>query len=216
VVIAAAVAMCVPRSAHAAPVPVPAPIDTTEADSLAIEAMADSLAAVEAEADTIVHPRAPEDSSGGAVEIGQAPRRTRPTDPKGFGTPFWVMMRSVVVPGWGQAYNHAWWKAAAIAGTESYLIARLVSDHNKLSDLNTQIEAGDPNDEDLINQYNSVLNNYSANQWWLGLTVVYSMLDAYIDAHFRNFKVEFGDDEARPKGGSTKPAKMRVMWRKSF
>jgi hypothetical protein len=39
----------------------------------------------------------------------------------------------------GQAYNHAWLKAAAIAGTETYLISRLVSDHNKLDDLNAQI-----------------------------------------------------------------------------
>jgi hypothetical protein len=215
-VIAAALALTAPVSARAAEVPIPAPVDTTAADSLAIEAMADSLAAVEAEADSVVHPEVSADSSGGVVEIGEAPRRKPIPEPKGFARPFWVMMRSVVVPGWGQAYNHAWFKAAAIAGTEGYLIARLVSDHNKLDDLNAQIEAGSPNDEDLINQYNSILNNYSSKQWWLGLTVVYSMLDAYIDAHFRNFRVEFGEDIARPKDGSSTPAKVRVMWKEKF
>jgi hypothetical protein len=45
--------------------------------------LADSLAATEAEADSVVHPEVSADSSGGAVQIGEAPRRKPIAEPRG-------------------------------------------------------------------------------------------------------------------------------------
>ena len=118
-----------------------------------------------------------------------------------FDQPRFVMARSLVFPGWGQAHNHAWFKAVVIAGAEWYLIASLVQDDRALKDLNEQIDAaqaaGDFDTENmLVDQYNARLNTFVAHQWWLGGVVIYSMADAYVDAHFVNFKFEFEHDRA--------------------
>ena len=48
---------------------------------------------------------------------------------------------------------------------------------------------------------------------WKAL-VVYSLVDAYVDAHFRNFKIEFETDPALPQGA--KGAAARVAWELRF
>src|SRR5262245_10826129 len=57
-----------------------------------------------------------------------------------FDQPRWVMMRSLVVPGWGQAYNKAWFKAAGVAAGELALIKAIVNDEHELSHLSDQID----------------------------------------------------------------------------
>jgi len=107
-----------------------------------------------------------------------------------FSSPTGVMFRSLVVPGWGQATNHAWVKAALVAGGETVLIASLIQDTNKLKDL----EATDP-------QYGVIYDHRQRNAWWLGGLVFLSMVDAYVDAHLKGFDVQLGpepkDDEMR-------------------
>ena len=118
-----------------------------------------------------------------------------------FDEPRFVMARSLVFPGWGQAHNHAWFKAVGVATAEWYLIASLIHDNNELKNLNAEVEAaraaGDIDAEnDAINRYNDRLNTFVAHQWWLGAVVIYALADAYVDAHFINFKFEFEHDRA--------------------
>src|SRR5262245_56939566 len=74
---------------------------------------------------------APQDTAvGRVVDLPRnTPTRTRTpqNDPRlrpTFQQPRWVMMRSLVVPGWGQFYNKAWLKGIAIAGGEAALITQ--------------------------------------------------------------------------------------------
>jgi hypothetical protein len=62
----------------------------------------------------------------------------------------------------------------------------------------------------LIFEYNNLLSGYETRQWLLGALVVYAMLDAYIDAHFRSFKLEFEGDPALP---AEPGARLSVGWR---
>jgi hypothetical protein len=133
--------------------------------------------------------------------------------------PRFVMMRSLLVPGWGQFHNRAYVKAAAVAGGEVWLLSALSSANHDLDQLQAQVDAarasGDLAAEAVATQaYNDKLDHFVSLQWLLGGVVVYALLDAYVDAHFRNFAVEFRKDSAPPGGPA--PAKLRLDLRWNF
>jgi hypothetical protein len=100
-----------------------------------------------------------------------------------FSSPTGVMLRSLAVPGWGQATNRSWIKAAIVAGGEIALGAALISDSRKLS----RLTADDP-------EYSAVFDRRQREAWWLGGLVFLSMVDAYVDAHLKGFDVELGPE----------------------
>ena len=117
--------------------------------------------------------------------------------------PRFVMLRSLLVPGWGQLHNRAWIKAALVAGGEGALIANLVRDSRDLQVLERAVldaeASGNVVDENLaVERYNARLDKYVGRQWLLGGLLVYALVDAYVDAHFVHFKFEFDHDPARP------------------
>ncbi|HTM57675.1 MAG TPA: DUF5683 domain-containing protein [Candidatus Udaeobacter sp.] len=133
--------------------------------------------------------------------------------------PRMVMLRSVVVPGWGQLHNHAYWKAGFVAAGEGFLISAIVNDRGELDRLHRAAIAAQA-DTDVVranaavNAYNDRLDRFIGRQWLLAGVVVYSMLDAYVDAHFKNFDIEFRHDPALP--GSLSPATSRLDLRWTF
>ena len=82
----------------------------------------------------------PEDQAGAwdeADSVRTGPRKPRTLPPEArFDQPHWVMLRSLVVPGWGQAHNHAWIKAALVAVGDGVMRVRLIHDERRLSNLN--------------------------------------------------------------------------------
>jgi hypothetical protein len=131
--------------------------------------------------------------------------------------PRFVMLRSLVVPGWGQAHNHAWFKAVGVATAEGLLISQLVHDRNELDRLNQAVlDAQAANDDAeaarLTNEYNATLDHYVGRQWWLGGVVAYALLDAYVDAHFKHFDIEFRTDPALPGGVPPAAQRLQLRW----
>lgn len=127
---------------------------------------------------------APADTSGGEA-TGAEPvvRGEARQKPRFFASPSGVMLRSLVIPGWGQATNGEWWKAVLVAGAEGYLIYRIVEDTKYLEEL-------DP----LSLEYAQVQEQITANAWWLGGVVFLSMVDAYVGAHLKGIEVEIGPE----------------------
>ncbi|MBI1799821.1 MAG: hypothetical protein HYR73_09075 [Candidatus Eisenbacteria bacterium] len=178
------------------------------ADSTRQAASADSAAdRPDTESRRSRHERAAYDDS---VRAARAQRK-----PVWSEQPRWVMMRSLVIPGWGQAHNRAWFKATVVAGTELWLASVLISDQRELDRLSAEITAagtGDPAQvESLVNEYNDRLNHFVSRQWLLGGAVAYALLDAYVDAHFRNFDIEFRNDPALP-GGLAPAQRLDLRW----
>jgi hypothetical protein len=93
------------------------------------------------------------------------------------------MLRSVAVPGWGQASNGAWLKAAAVAGVEGVLIASLVRDSRRLG----KLAADDP-------EYVTTFDRRQQHAWWLGFVIALSMVDSYVDAHLKGTDLELGPE----------------------
>jgi hypothetical protein len=168
------------------------------------------------------------DSSGrGGPRAGEVPREGR------FDAPGWVMMRSMTVPGWGQLHNGSWIKAGIIAGLEGALIVGIVHDNQDMShyqhaadvaldaynaavaDSNgVAADAAYDAHQAAISAYNDALNSSVTRAWLLGGTIVYAMVDAYVDAHFRHFAVEFKHDPALPGGTAPKSeTRLSLGWR---
>ena len=129
---------------------------------------------------------APADSTqAGEPRIAAADTLARGREAKKpfFQSPTGIMFRSLVVPGWGQATNHAWVKAVLVAGGETVLIASIVQDSHQLQSL----ESTDP-------QYGVIYDHRQRNAWWLGGLVFLSMVDAYVDAHLKGFDVQLGPE----------------------
>ena len=157
------------------------------------------------------------DSLAGVLRLGKDELkqfdRQRRSGP--FSEPRWVMMRSLLFPGWGQAYNRSWFKALVIGGTEFLLIAGILDDQRALDDLQNDVDAvrdsgGNPFDEE--EAYNARLDQQIRRKWWLGGVVAYSMMDAYVDAHFRTFRMRLGPDF---RSGAPRAA-LRAGWEWTF
>ena len=122
-----------------------------------------------------------------------------------------VMLRSLLIPGWGQLHNRAWFKAVLVAGGEGYLGTRIVRDQRELDRLLRELDAARAGSEQsreaqLVNEYNARLEQRLGRQWWFGAALAYALIDAYVDANFRGFDVEFQNDPALPAGAPPVPA----------
>jgi hypothetical protein len=131
--------------------------------------------------------------------------------------PRFVMMRSLLIPGWGQLYNKAYFKAGLVIGAEGWLIGALISDSHKLEDLQRTVDeayaSGDTAQAHIAtNAYNDRLDTFVGRQWLLAGVVVYALLDAYVDAHFKNFDIEFRPDAPAP--GTLAPTqRLDLRWK---
>jgi hypothetical protein len=164
--------------------------------------------------------RAAADSTGAPARVtadtaaADTSRRIRLWD-----QPRMVMLRSLVVPGWGQVHNHAWLKAVGFAGVETWMGLGMLDDRRALDRLSAEVDAATAADDHAreslaISEYNDRLNRYVGRQWTLAGIVTYAVLDAYVDAHFRNFDVEFRHDPALPPdmGGGAATRTARARW----
>ncbi len=207
-----------PRGASAQSAPFARPDSTAGPDTAQIISRARFMADTAA-ADTTVF-ESPRDSARSARADSVRARRVPPPRLTGWNTPSLVMLRSLVFPGGGQIHNRAWLKAGAIGGGEALLVARIVQDKRALNDLNERIDAARAAhdtalEQSLVGDYNSRSDQYVGRQWWLGALLAYSLLDAYIDAHFRNFRVDLTDDPALPPEDRG-AAGLRLSWQERF
>jgi hypothetical protein len=168
---------------------------------------------------------APTDSAGRGVRLGRRasaaadtvrlrPRRGR------FDAPRWVMLRSLALPGWGQLHNGSWLKAAVLGGGEVWIVAGLLNDDQRMRQLlvETDVARANGNNKDFnaaVDAYNSRLERFVSRQWLLGGLLGYALMDAYVDAHFRDFKVEFEYDRAL-NGGKPPAGQTRLSLRWAF
>ena len=181
-----------------------------------------------ARADSVIHVAAPApDTLAHAVPADTSSSRV-PKPLPWSEQPRAVMLRSLVVPGWGQWHNHQRTKAVVVAGVEGWLVGRIVSDKRAmdrlLEDANAAQSAGDTAAySKAAGEYNDRLDSFVAGQWLLGAALAYSLIDAYVDAHFRTFEIDFRNDPALPQdpgsgGGppasapSARSARVSLRW----
>ncbi|HQU70988.1 MAG TPA: DUF5683 domain-containing protein [Calditrichia bacterium] len=91
-------------------------------------------------------------------------------------SPRGAILRSAVLPGWGQWYNEKRWKALLVLGVNATLAGTSWHYHQRWADSN---DAGTPDKSlrDRRNTYN----------WYFGLSYLLTMADAYVDAYLFKF-----------------------------
>lgn len=91
-------------------------------------------------------------------------------------SPTGAMIRSLLIPGWGQFYNGKWLKAILVFGLEAGFIGAAVYYNQKAQD------ASQPE----VNR-RFYTDQRNTNYWRTGVVILLSMLDAYVDAHLSDF-----------------------------
>ena len=133
--------------------------------------------------------------------------------------PFKVMMRSAVLPGWGQLYNHQPIKAALVIGGEGFLIGSALRELKLQNDAKQRAAdaalAGDTAGRNTAELEAEIHRNRKIDWIWWGLAAhLLSMADAYVDAHLSTFDSDFGREESllppRPGPGPAVSLAFRV------
>jgi hypothetical protein len=163
--------------------------------------------------------RAADDAAPVATATGSDPAAeadTTATSPHGFDAPAWVMARSALFPGWGQAKNGAWWKALLVAGIESAFLERLYYEDRmtgvyRARAAATPVESGEHDFWDAKTRRH--IGHRRDFSWWTGLMLALSLTDAYVDAHLRGFNVRLEgapEDAGAPAPGQRSATGLQI------
>ena len=125
------------------------------------------------------------------------PDSIRPINPmesnaikKTLKNPTCAMIKSATIPGWGQFYNEKVFKGIIIAGIETSLVANAVIQNQYAQASTSYLEREFYRD------------NRGLSIWWLTGVILYSVADAYVDAHLFEFdeKIEISWDLLQQPG----------------
>ncbi len=110
-------------------------------------------------------------------------------------TPVSAAFRSLFIPGWGQAYVKRPLKAVIYGGIEQTLIFSIYRKHRLYDYYDRRGES---------NIAGSQKEDRNRLSWYLALSIIVSMMDAYVDAHLYNFEVS--DDYSATRISNTDSA----------
>jgi len=92
-----------------------------------------------------------------------------------YKSPTGAMVRSLLFPGWGQWYNNKKLKALVVFGAETGLLINSIYLNQKVVQSQTDYEK------------EFYINNRNLSVWWLVGVTLFSMADAFVDAHLADF-----------------------------
>ena len=107
------------------------------------------------------------------------------------------MLRSVVVPGWGQWANHRHVKALVVAVGESYLLYRAIDWRRQEMHAQTLARRYPDATIDYLAEAEHASTHRRDFTWWTIFAGAFSMGDAYVDAQLgRHFDAQFKPQDA--------------------
>ena len=112
-------------------------------------------------------------------------------------SPWGAVLRSAIVPGWGQLYNESYWKIPVVLGVAGFLAYGIVTEHREYAryrDLYAaSISPSRPSGDLYLKQFREYYrNNRDTYGWWFLVTYLIQAADAFVDAHLYDFDV--GDE----------------------
>ena len=99
-----------------------------------------------------------------------------------------ALLKSVVVPGWGQISNGKYIKAGVVIALETTLIGTYIHYKNKTEDARDAFESAPLEDKSrLFREFDGAKDQRNRFAWFCATMIFISMFDAYVDAHLANF-----------------------------
>lgn len=115
-------------------------------------------------------------------------------------SPWGAVLRSAIVPGWGQFYNGSYWKVPVVLGVSAWFIGNWISNNNLYIDYRDKYEeirysvSNDPNVSFYKQLYLKYRDFYRDQRdmfaIYMGIAYVLTLVDAYVDAHMFDFTVK--------------------------
>lgn len=122
-------------------------------------------------------------------------------------SPSGAMLRSAVLPGWGQIYNESYLKAPVIFGTFAGLAGGVIYRHTQYSDYRDRYKSAvanpvyGPDGKTTTGTYERNLRLYRLYRefyrderdrlvFYMGIAYLLNIADAYVDAHLFDFDVD--------------------------
>ncbi len=102
-------------------------------------------------------------------------------------SPTGAMLRSAILPGWGQFYNESYWKIPIVWGFLGYFAYKAL-DNNRLYKDYEGYAAADPSSRNIQirDYYRDTRDTYFV---YMALTYLINIVDSYVDAHLFDFNV---------------------------
>ena len=100
------------------------------------------------------------------------------TSPIKYKSPSGAMLRSAILPGWGQLYNNKYLKALVYLGGESYFVSRYAAIDKDVKKLKNDESLNATKDQ--IEKKEHLRNGWV---WLFGAGYLLALGDAYVDAH---------------------------------
>ncbi|MBN1448264.1 MAG: hypothetical protein JXA28_10075 [Bacteroidetes bacterium] len=109
-------------------------------------------------------------------------------------SPLGAVLRSAVLPGWGQFYNESYWKVPIVLGISGWMIYGIISEHQNFLDYRDRYEAtiteDNPAGDLRLKRFREFYrDNRDTYGWWLLVTYLLQIADAYVDAALFSFDV---------------------------
>lgn len=115
-------------------------------------------------------------------------------------SPWGAVLRSSILPGWGQIYNQSYWKTPLIWGAIGWFSYNWVfNNRNYQNYKNLFANAVVSGQENFL--FKRIRDFYRDQRdlfaIYLGLTYLLNMVDAYVDAHLYNFDILTSKNEIK-------------------
>lgn len=104
-------------------------------------------------------------------------------------SPWGAVLRSAVIPGWGQIYNESYWKAPIVWGFIGFYAYYWKVNNDKYIEYKDRFRAEPSNPLHRINRDN-FHDQRDLVALYMGITYFLNLVDAYVDAQLFDFTVE--------------------------
>jgi len=113
--------------------------------------------------------------------------------------PYRIVLRSLLYPGWGQLCNRKYFKALAVFTSEATLLGMIYTESREAREAyDAHLFAPDvATSERLYAEYEKHFDRRDSLIWWTAGLVLFSLADAYVDAHLLTFEEEFGESQKK-------------------
>jgi hypothetical protein len=118
-------------------------------------------------------------------------------------SPTWAMLRSAVIPGWGQFYNESYWKIPIIWGLSAWFLYVWNQQNDNYLLYKGLYNQSLSETSNGISRYKELRDFYRDDRdlfaVYLGLTYFLNIIDAYVDAHLYDFDVGINNFTKSPE-----------------